>query len=81
MTDQIEKNTKRDLTPITVTIKEVVQITGLGERTIRRRCDEGVFESFNDGKRFITYASVMAWMEDGLRGNLPKPASTDGGAQ
>lgn len=70
-----------DLTPVTVDLKQAAQITGLGVRTVRRRCDAGVFEWFTDGKRLISYESIMAWKTRNLQGNRPNPASVGDGAQ
>ena len=50
------------MTPLTVTLDRAAEITGLSVRTCRRRCEDGTWSSFVDGRTLVVYESLMEWM-------------------
>lgn len=59
------------LEPLTVTVRDAMRLTGLGERIIRQLCYNGTIRSFNTsnnqgGARYIEYASLKEWVQEQL---------------
>ena len=52
------------ITPITITVDELQNVTGLGKTFCYQLLNDGAFESFYVGKRkMVLYSSVVRWAE------------------